>query len=35
MRRFCIGLAGDAWTTIVTLRSSDPQGIDGILISEL
>lgn len=26
--------AGDAWTTVATLRSSDPQVIDGILISE-
>jgi hypothetical protein len=26
--------AGDAWTTVATMRSSDPQDMEGILISE-
>jgi ABC-type glycerol-3-phosphate transport system substrate-binding protein len=26
--------AGDAWTTVTTLRSSDPQKLEGVLISE-
>jgi hypothetical protein len=26
--------AGDTWTTVVTLKSSDPQKLEGVLISE-